>query len=121
VIGHNFENCKRWNKEDDLRNDKEINVKKKAPAETRQVFVPTKDGRNLQSKPTEPVNVEKEIINVEDTTSKSHQASLEDGNKNDCGSSSKNNQDTPIILSETMHPLVLDLYLENKINSWKKI
>jgi hypothetical protein len=52
VIGHNFENCKRWNKEEHMRNDREINVKKKAPAEPRQVFVPTKDGRNSQSKPT---------------------------------------------------------------------
>jgi hypothetical protein len=124
VIGHNFENCKRWNKEDDLRNDKEINVKKKAPAETRQVFVPTKDGRNLQSKPTEPVNVEKEIINVENTTSKSPQANLEVGNKNDCGSFSKNNQVSPIILSESRIPVSprsllrqQDLQLEKDLNT----
>jgi hypothetical protein len=124
VIGHNFENCKRWNKEDDLRNGKEINVKKKAPAETRQVFVPTKDGRNLQSKPTEPVNVEKEIINVENTTSKSPQANLEVGNKNDCGSFSKNNQVSPIILSESRIPVSprsllrqQDLQLEKDLNT----
>jgi hypothetical protein len=124
VIGHNFENCKRWNKEDDLRNDKEINVKKKAPAETRQVFVPTKDGRNLQSKPTELVNVEKEIINVENTTSKSPQANLEVGNKNDCGSFSKNNQVSPIILSESRIPVSprsllrqQDLQLEKDLNT----
>jgi hypothetical protein len=59
VIGHNFENCKRWNKEDDMRIDRENNVKKKAPTQPRQVFVPVS-----KNKPAELDNVEKEIINV---------------------------------------------------------
>jgi hypothetical protein len=68
--------------------------------------------------------VEKEIINVENTTSKSPQANLEVGNKNDCGSFSKNNQVSPIILSESRIPVSprsllrqQDLQLEKDLNT----
>jgi hypothetical protein len=97
VIGHNFENCKRWNKEDSMRNDKIRPVKKTAPVEPRQIFVPTKDRRNIQNKEKEPVNVETEIINVEDSSSKSPQVLLGSNNKKVGESSSKNLQISPTI------------------------
>jgi hypothetical protein len=110
VIGHNFENCKRWNKEDDMRIDRENNVKKKAPTQPRQVFVPVS-----KNKPAELDNVEKEIINVEDTSSKTLQASVEVGNKKDCGSTSKTIQ-VPSPVSPKSLLREQDILLENDLN-----
>jgi hypothetical protein len=110
VIGHNFENCKRWNKEDDMRIDRENNVKKKAPTQPRQVFVPVS-----KNKPGELDNVEKEIINVEDTSSKTLQASVEVGNKKDCGSTSKTIQ-VPSPVSPKSLLREQDILLENDLN-----
>jgi hypothetical protein len=93
IIGHNYENCKRWNKEEEPRNIKENTIKKRATNEPKQIFVPTKDGRVQQSKANEVINVEKEIINVEDTSSKSPQAGV--SNKAH-GSSSKNHVSSPV-------------------------
>ncbi|KAK2352210.1 hypothetical protein QL285_096523 [Trifolium repens] len=92
VIGHNFENCKRWNKDESMRNENNHFVKQSAHVEPKQIYVPTKDGRNIQSKPNEAANVEKEIINVEATNSKSPQVNLDGGNINDSRSSSKTSQ-----------------------------
>jgi hypothetical protein len=47
--------------------NKEITLKKKQPAETKKTYIQTKDGRPQQSKPNEPINVDNDIINVEDT------------------------------------------------------
>jgi hypothetical protein len=98
VIGHNVENCKRWNKDEEYRNDKVNNVKKKAPLDPKQIFVQTKDGRKTQDK--EPVIVETEIINVEDSSNKTPQAILNSSSKNTSGSTSKNNHSSPIHISE---------------------
>ncbi|GAU28119.1 hypothetical protein TSUD_295560 [Trifolium subterraneum] len=78
VIGHHVDNCKRLNKDEKLKTDKEVNIKKQLPAEPSKVFAQTKDGRPQQSKPKEIINVDNEVINVEETSGKSLQASLKD-------------------------------------------
>jgi hypothetical protein len=65
VIGHHVNNCKRSNNEVEM--NKEIALKKKQPAETKKTYIQTKHGRPQQSKPNEPINVDNDIINVEDT------------------------------------------------------
>jgi hypothetical protein len=97
VIGHNFDNCKRWNKDDNIRNENNHYVKKTAPVEPKQVFVQTKDRRNIQSKEKEPVIVETEVINVEDSSSKSPQVPLGNSNKKVGESSSQHPQISPTI------------------------
>jgi hypothetical protein len=62
MIGHNLDNCKRWNMEE-LRITKDNNIKHKAP-ETKKIYVQAKDGRPQQAKSKEVINVE--TINVED-------------------------------------------------------
>jgi hypothetical protein len=101
VIGHNFENCKRWNKEENMRNENIQVVKKTATVEPKQIFVPTRDGRNTQSKEKEHANVEKEVINVEDNSSKSPQVLLSSNNKTNGEGSSKNPQISPTIQVDT--------------------
>jgi hypothetical protein len=83
VTGHNFDHCKRWNKEEELMNDKETLLKRKIPSVPKQVFVPVKGGRMQQNGPTNMpvvdqniatngnISREKEIINVEDSGVKS--------------------------------------------------
>jgi hypothetical protein len=85
LIGHSFDNCKRWNKEEEFRANKENVSKKKTTFEPKQVFVPTKDGRNQHSKPVEVINVEKEVINVEDTSSKSPHIIIEGNTSKETG------------------------------------
>jgi hypothetical protein len=63
LIGHNLDNCKRWNMEE-LRATKDNNIKHKAP-EKKKVYVQAKDGRPQQAKSKEVINVE--AINVENT------------------------------------------------------
>jgi hypothetical protein len=65
MIGHNLDNCKRWNMEE-LRVTKDNNIKHKAP-EKKKIYVQAKDGRPHQAKSKEVINVE--VINVEDTNS----------------------------------------------------
>jgi hypothetical protein len=60
MIGHAFENCKRWNMDAGLRNNKGMHLKQKAP-ETKQVYVP------VQQQEKSKEGVEKEVINVEDS------------------------------------------------------
>jgi hypothetical protein len=125
VIGHNVENCKRWNKDEEYRNDKVNNVKKKAPLDPKQIFVQTKDGRKTQDK--EPVIVETEIINVEDSSNKTPQAILNSSSKNTSGSTSKNNHRSPTdkeyeqnFVLQPVSPRTLlrnqDMQLENDLN-----
>jgi hypothetical protein len=80
-IGHSFDNCRRWNNLEELKNNKEKNMKQKAHEknekneksekneknEKKKIYVQTKDGR---PKPSDIINVENEVINVEehDTT-----------------------------------------------------
>jgi hypothetical protein len=108
VIGHNLENCKRWNKEEDLRTEKVIIMKKRAPTESKQIFVPTKDGNISQNKNKEVATAAKEIIDVEDTNSESTQGTNARTNENAGvsarkspllagGSNSKNPQITPTL------------------------
>ncbi|GAU41845.1 hypothetical protein TSUD_177560 [Trifolium subterraneum] len=78
VIGHHVENCKRWNKEEVLKEDKDNITKKKPILESKKVYVPTIDGRAQQSKLKEVINVEKEIINVEEAGENSPQHSPKD-------------------------------------------
>ncbi|KAK2403140.1 hypothetical protein QL285_052602 [Trifolium repens] len=103
VIGHYFENCKRWNKDDSMRNENTQYVKKTTPVEPKQIFVPTNDRRNNQSKDKETANVETEIINVEDSSSKSPQVLLGSNNKKDGESSSKNLHISPTIQVDKRH------------------
>jgi hypothetical protein len=95
MIGQSFENCKRWNKEEEIRNNKESTIKKKVTNEPTQIFVPTRDGRIQQSKPKEVINVEKEVINVQDTSSKSPQV-ISGGINKEQGSSSKKHVSSPV-------------------------
>jgi hypothetical protein len=64
IIGHNIETCKRWNMEAGLKSNKESNLRHKAP-EKKQIYVQTTDGRLLQGKAKEVINVEREVVNVE--------------------------------------------------------
>jgi hypothetical protein len=68
MIGHSFENCKRWNVVEELKNNKEKSMKHKAP-EKKKIYVQTNDGRIQQGQPIEIVNVETEVVNVEEQIS----------------------------------------------------
>ncbi|GAU22700.1 hypothetical protein TSUD_138230 [Trifolium subterraneum] len=96
IIGHNVDNCKRWAKEEELKTDKDNNVKKKQIAEPRKVFVPTKDVRPQQSKPIEIINEEKDVINVEDSSNKTQEVFAEG---NDIDNRTINNNE-PIVSKE---------------------
>jgi hypothetical protein len=105
VIGHYFENCKRWNKDDSMRNENTQYVKKTTPVEPKQIFVPTNDRRNNQSKDKETVNVETEIINVEDSSSKSPQVPLGNSNKK-VGEVPLGNSNKKVGESSSQHPQI---------------
>jgi hypothetical protein len=66
LIGHHVDNCKRWNKEDEVIHDNEVHKKKNPIVQQKKTYVPTKDGRVTQNKVDENVNIEIEIINVEE-------------------------------------------------------
>jgi hypothetical protein len=72
MIGHSIDNCYRWKKEEELRGNKDNITRQKAP-EKKKVYVPVNDGRK-QPEQHNTSNVEKEIINVEDTSSTTPQA-----------------------------------------------
>jgi hypothetical protein len=90
VIGHNFDQCKKWNKEEDLMNDKDIHIKKKAPSAPKQIFVPVTSGRVQQN--TLPVvaqhevnkhnSKDNEVINVEESSVRSPQINMADKGDN---------------------------------------
>jgi hypothetical protein len=91
MIGHSSENCYRWKKEEDMRRTKENITKQKAP-ESKKVYVPVNDGRVQSVTPNEIINVEKEVINVEETSIKSPQHIIVGSNNNDSGSSHSQQQ-----------------------------
>jgi hypothetical protein len=103
VIGHNFDQCKKWNREEELMNDKDILPKRKAPIAPKQVFVPVKSGRVQQTDVpvvthnaanNENNNSINPIIDVEESRSKSSQLNMVD--KGDQATSINNE----ILLSE---------------------
>jgi hypothetical protein len=65
MIGHDFENCRKWNMDAGLRHNKGIHMKQKA-SESKQAYVPITEGRQ-QEQSNE--RVEKEVINVEESVS----------------------------------------------------
>jgi hypothetical protein len=67
IIGHHVDNCKRWNKEEEVKLDKETLVKKKQPVEPKKVFVPLKDGRSQLNKNNDLIIVDSETNLVDDT------------------------------------------------------
>ncbi|MCH81555.1 hypothetical protein A2U01_0002345, partial [Trifolium medium] len=70
VIGHQIENCKRRNKEEEMKTNQDNTTKKKSSSDPKPVFVQVNDGRKQQDKTNEVINVEKEVINVEDFSEK---------------------------------------------------
>jgi hypothetical protein len=72
IIGHHVDNCKRWNKEEELKSDKDNISKKKSTVEQKKNYVPTKDGRKQQSKDNEII-ADREVINVDETSVASQQ------------------------------------------------
>jgi hypothetical protein len=68
VIGHHVEVCKRWNRDEGAKPDKENTTKKKPTGEPKQVYVPVKDVRPQQNKDNEVIIVDRETIDVENNT-----------------------------------------------------
>jgi hypothetical protein len=66
LIGHHVDNCKRWNKEDEVIHDNEVHKKKNPIVQQKKTYVPTKDGRVTLNKVDENVNIGIEISNVEE-------------------------------------------------------
>ncbi|KAK2404888.1 hypothetical protein QL285_054191 [Trifolium repens] len=60
VIGHHVDNCRRWNKEDEVKTNKGIIAKKQVAVDAKKAYVQTRDGRPQQQKQNE-----NEVINVE--------------------------------------------------------
>jgi hypothetical protein len=67
MIGHDFDNCKRWNMDAAARNNKETHLRQKAP-EKKQAYVQITNGRLHQGTSKAIVAVDREIINVEEGT-----------------------------------------------------
>jgi hypothetical protein len=122
VIGHSFDQCKRWNKEEDLVNDKENPIKKKAPAEPKQVNVPVKTGKVQQNKSNDMPNIvqnvvtnvessrENEIINVEDSGAKSPQVNLTDKVNKDISVNNEQSQSAEQLLkNRQLEPVLTPL------------
>jgi hypothetical protein len=91
VIGHNFDQCRKWNKDENLLNDKEIHPKRKAPIAPKQVFVPVNSGRLQQNNMNDGIhntatnennNKEIAVINVEESGSRSPQINMVDQENN---------------------------------------
>jgi hypothetical protein len=76
IIGHNVDNCYRWKKDEEVRGNKDNIIRQKVPAK-KQAYVPISDGRVQHNKHYETSNAEKEIINVEESSSKSPQHLIE--------------------------------------------
>jgi hypothetical protein len=65
VIGHHVENCKRWNKEEEVKANHDNTIKKKPTTDPKPHFVPVRDGRAQQGTSKEVINVETDVINVD--------------------------------------------------------
>jgi hypothetical protein len=76
IIGHKVDNCYRWKKDEDVRGNKDNTIRQKAPAK-KLAYVPISDGRVQHNRHNETSNAEKEIINVEESSSKSPQHLIE--------------------------------------------
>ncbi|GAU27918.1 hypothetical protein TSUD_160130 [Trifolium subterraneum] len=76
VIGHHVDNCKKWNKDEVLNTNKDTNTRRKPILEPKKGYVQTNDGRPQQSKNKEVINVERETINVGETSENSQHISL---------------------------------------------
>jgi hypothetical protein len=85
VIGHHVDNCRRWNK-DEMRNpDIEIAPMKKPTVVPKKIYVPTNKAQqskenevikesNIEANKESDTSVEREIINVEDSSDKTLQS-----------------------------------------------
>jgi hypothetical protein len=111
---------------EELKNNKEKNMKQKAPEKKKKIYVQTNDGRPQQSKPIEIINVETEVVNVEEQSSKTPQNILVRNNNNVNESGSKAQEPAPILQANSFHILspvslqellrVQDKQLENELN-----
>jgi hypothetical protein len=72
MIGHSIDNCYKWNKEEELRVNKD-NMMKQKITEKKKAYVPVSDGRLQINKHKDSSNAGKEVINVEDSNSKTPQ------------------------------------------------
>ncbi|WJX89597.1 hypothetical protein P8452_71581 [Trifolium repens] len=68
IIGHHIDNCRRWNQVEEVRLAKDVAVKKKPVGESKKTYVQVKENRQHQSNENNIINVEKETINVEDSS-----------------------------------------------------
>jgi hypothetical protein len=68
IIGHHIDNCRRWNKVEEERLAKDVVVKNKPMGESKRTYVQVKENRQQQSNENIIINVEKETINVEDSS-----------------------------------------------------
>jgi hypothetical protein len=69
MIGHSIDNCYRWNKEEEIKANKD-NMMKQKVTENKKTYVPISDGRLQTNKSKDTNNAVKEIINVADSSSK---------------------------------------------------
>jgi hypothetical protein len=90
---------------EELKNNKEKNMKQKAPEKKKKIYVQTNDGRPQQSKPIEIINVETEVVNVEEQSSKTPQNILVRNNNNVNESGSKAQEPAPILQANSFHIL----------------
>jgi hypothetical protein len=90
VIGHNFDQCKKWNKEADVMNAKDSLIKKKAPSAPKQTFVPVTRGKVqhdtlpvvVQHELNKQNNKDNEVIHVEESSVRSPQINMVDNGGN---------------------------------------
>jgi hypothetical protein len=121
VIGHNIENCKRWNKDEEVKTNQDNINKKKPTTDPKPTFVQVRDGRSQQGITNEIINVETEVINVEDTSSKEQNPPILDKNH---GGSDDNSlpQQTVLETVAAVGPnpkeilLAQDIQLEQELN-----
>jgi hypothetical protein len=118
MIGHNFDNCKRWNMEE-VRITMDNNTKQKTP-EKRQIYVQTNDGRPQQVQSKSLINVE--VINVEDNNSQPVLNNI-DGNNNEKAPGSSNHEIGPSHVGPILSPVdphemlrLQDKHLEAELN-----
>jgi hypothetical protein len=90
VIGHNFDQCKKWNKEADVMNAKDSLIKKKAPSAPKKTFVPVTRGKVqhdtlpvvVQHELNKQNNKDNEVIHVEESSVRSPQINMVDNGGN---------------------------------------
>ncbi|WJX18974.1 hypothetical protein P8452_08719 [Trifolium repens] len=114
MIGHNFDQCRKWNKDENLLHDKEIPHKRKAPIAPKQIFAPVNGSKSQQNNMTDVIhntaenenhNREIAVINVEESGSKSPQINMVDQGNN----ATSVNNDTPQIDAVQFEPVLTPL------------